>query len=239
MALPAVMDPMYWLGHDGMFASAVLPGVMLIVFVETGLLCPFLPGDTLLFTSGLLAAQDGTPVGVWSLALGATLAAIAGGQVGYLIGWRLGPALFKKEDARFFKKHYLTSSHAFFSRHGRKAIVIGHFIGVVRSFMPVIAGASGMRYRVFLAYDVLGAAAWGAGLTAVGFHLGNVAFVNTHLELMVVLIAVLSTLPVAASVLRAYLTRRRAPATGPASPSPCSDPASTSQGCPPGSATHH
>lgn len=239
VALPAVMDPMYWLGNDGMFGSAVLPGVMLIVFAETGLLCPFLPGDTLLFTSGLLAAQDGAPVGVWSLALGTTLSAVAGGQVGYLVGWRLGPALFKKEDARLFKKHYLTSSHAFFSRHGRKAIVIGHFVGVVRSFMPVIAGASGMPYRVFLAYDVLGAAAWGVGLTAVGFQLGNVAFVDTHLELMVALIAVLSTLPVAASVLRAYLARRRGLASAPANPSPCSDPASTSPGCPPGSATRH
>ena len=230
-ALPAVMDPMYWLGHDGMFGSAVLPGVMLIVFLETGLLCPFLPGDTLLFTSGLLAAQDGAPVEIWTLALGTTAAAVAGGQVGYLIGWRLGPAFFRKEDARIFKKRYLASSHAFFAKHGRKAIVIGHFVGVVRTFMPVVAGASGMRYRVFLAYDVLGAAAWGVGLTVVGFHLGNVAFVSTHLELMVVLVAVLSTLPVAASVVRACLARR---ASGRASPSPCSDPSSTSPGCRPG-----
>jgi len=234
MALPAVMDPMYWLGHDGLFGSAVLPGVMLIVFVETGLLCPFLPGDTLLFSSGLLAAQDNAPVDVWTLAPCAALAAVAGGQVGYLIGWRLGPAMFAKDDARIFKRRYLTSSQEFFSRHGRKAIVIGHFVGVVRTFMPVIAGASGMRYRIFLAYDVLGAVLWGVGLTVVGFHLGNVAFVSTHLELMVVLIAALSTLPVAASVGRAYLARRRA-ASEPASPSPRPDPASTSPGCPPGS----
>jgi membrane-associated protein len=233
-ALPAILDPMYWLGHDGMFGSAVLPGVMLIVFVETGLLCPFLPGDTLLFTSGLLAAQDGAPVDVWTLAPCAALAAVAGGQVGYLIGWRLGPAFSRKKHARIFKKHYLTSSQDFFSRHGRKAIVIGHFVGVVRTFMPVIAGASGMRYRVFLVYDVLGAALWGVGLTVVGFHLGNVAFVNTHLELMVLLIAAASTLPVAASAARAYLARRRMAVSEPASPSPRSDPASTSPGCPPG-----
>ncbi|MBJ7339155.1 VTT domain-containing protein [Mycolicibacterium sp.] len=231
------MDPMYWLGHAGPFGAAVLPGVMLIVFVETGLLCPFLPGDTLLFSSGLLAAQDDAPVGIWLLAPCAALAAVAGGQVGYLIGWRLGPALFKKEDARFFKKHYLTSSHDFFDKHGRKTIVIGHFVGVVRTFMPVIAGASGMRYRVFLAYDVLGAVAWGVGLTVVGFHLGNLPFVNTHLELMVLLIAVLSTLPVAASVLRAYLARRRAATTSPASPAPCPAPVSTSRDCRPESGT--
>ena len=227
---------MYWLGHGGLFGSAVLPGVMLIVFIETGLLFPFLPGDTLLFTSGLLAAQDDAPVRIWTLAPCAAVAAVAGGQLGYLIGRRLGPALFKKEDARFFKMRYLSSSQQFFAKHGRKTIVIGHFIGVVRTFMPVIAGASGMRYRVFLAYDVLGATAWGVGLTVVGFHLGTVAFVNTHLEWMVLLIAILSTLPVAASVLRAVLARRRAAVIGPASPSPCPDPASTSPDCRPESA---
>lgn len=209
VALPAVMDPMYWLGDGGPFGSAVLPTVMLIVFIETGLLVPFLPGDTLLFTAGLLAAQQNTPVGIWTLAPCAALAAVAGGQTGYLIGWRLGPALFT-QDARFLKKRYLTSSRAFFSRHGRKTVVIGHFIGVVRSFTPVVAGASGMRYPVFLAYDVLGAVAWGVGLTVVGFHLGNVPFVGAHLELMVGIVAVLSTLPVAASLLRAAVVRRRA-----------------------------
>lgn len=209
VALPAVMDPMFWLGHDGPFGAAVLPGVMLMVFLETGLLISFLPGDTLLFSAGLLAAQDGAPVGIWILAPCAAGAAVAGGQVGYLIGWRVGPELFKKEDARFFKKRYLASSHEFFARHGRKTIVIGHFVGVVRTFMPVVAGASGMRYRTFLAYDVAGALAWGVGLTVLGFQLGNVPFVGTHLELMVLFIAVLSTVPVAASACRAVLSGRR------------------------------
>ncbi|MDT5238601.1 MAG: rane-associated protein [Mycobacterium sp.] len=209
VAIPQVMDPMYWLGAGGPFASAVLPGVMLIVFIETGLLFPFLPGDTLLFTAGLLAAQPNAPIDVWTLAPCAAVAAVIGGQLGYLIGWRLGPALFKKEDARFFKKHYLTSSHEFFERHGRKTIVIGHFVGVVRTFAPVIAGASGMRYPVFLAYAVIGAIGWGVGLTVVGYFLGGVPFVGAHLELMVLAIAFLSVLPVTASVLRAMLARRR------------------------------
>jgi membrane-associated protein len=173
-------------------------------------LIPFLPGDTLLFTAGLLSAQDGAPVDIWTLAPCAAVAAVAGGQLGYVIGWRLGPALFKKEDARFFKKHYLTSSHEFFERHGRKTIVIGHFIGVVRTFTPVIAGASGMRYRVFLCYDVIGATAWGAGLTVVGYHLGGVSFISAHLDWMVLLIATMSIVPVAASGMRAMFTRRAA-----------------------------
>jgi membrane-associated protein len=217
LALPSVMDPMYWLGAGGVFGSAVLPGVMFIVFIETGLLCPFLPGDTLLFTAGLLAAQADAPVDIWTLAPCVAVAAVAGGQLGYLIGRRLGPALFKKEDARFFKKHYLTSSHEFFERHGRKTIVIGHFVGVVRTFTPVIAGASGMRYRVFLAYDVIGAVAWGVGLTVVGYHLGGVSFISAHVDWMVLLIATLSIVPVAASAIRAMVARRvaTAPATEP------------------------
>lgn len=209
VALPAVMDPMYWLGDGGLFGSAVLPGVMIIVFIETGLLFPFLPGDTLLFTAGLIAAQADAPVDIWTLAPCAALAAVAGGQLGYFIGRRLGPALFKKEDARFFKKHYLESSHEFFERHGRKTIVIGHFVGVVRTFTPVIAGASGMRYPVFLAYDIVGALAWGVGLTVVGYHLGGVSFVNAHLEWIVLAIAILSTVPVAVSALQAMRARRR------------------------------
>jgi membrane-associated protein len=210
VALPELMDPMYWLGNGGPFASAVLPGVMLIVFLETGLLFPFLPGDTLLFTAGLLAAQPNAPVDVWTLAPCAAAAAVIGGQVGYLIGRRLGPALFKKEDARFFKKHYLTSSHEFFERHGRKTIVIGHFVGVVRSFTPLIAGASRMRYPLFLTYDVIGAVGWGVGLVVVGYHLGAIPFVGAHLELAVLAIACLSVLPVAVSAARALLARREA-----------------------------
>lgn len=210
LALPAVLDPMYWLGDGGLFASAVLPGVMIIVFIETGLLFPFLPGDTLLFAAGLIAAQQNSPVSIWTLAPSAAVAAMAGGQVGYLIGRTVGPALFTKEDARIFKKHYLETSHRFFERHGRKTIVIGHFVGVVRTFTPVIAGASKMPYRVFLAYDIVGAVAWGVGLTVVGYHLGGVPFVSTHLEWIVLAIAVLSSLPVIASVLRAAVLRRRA-----------------------------
>ncbi|QEM48418.1 DedA family protein [Mycolicibacterium grossiae] len=207
--MPEVLDPMYWLGEGGMFASALLPGVILIVFVETGLFFPFLPGDTLLFTAGLLAAQPGAPASVWTLGGCAAASAIAGGQLGYLIGRRAGPALFRRDDARFLKKRYLASSHGFFERHGRKTIVIGHFVGVVRTFTPVIAGASGMRYPVFLAFDVIGALGWGVGLTLVGYHLGTVPLVHAHLELIVLVIAVLSALPVLLSVTRAVLLRRR------------------------------
>lgn len=208
LALPEVMDPMFWLGEHGPFASAVLAGVIVIVFIETGLLFPFLPGDTLLFTAGLIAAQPHSAVDLWSVGPCAAMAAAAGGQVGYWLGRRIGPALFAKPDARFFKQRYLTDSHAFFERHGWKALLLAPFIGVVRTFLPVVAGIAGMRYRNFLVFNAIGSTMWGIGLTTVGYFLGGVEVVARHLELMVLAIAVLSTLPVLITASRAAMIAR-------------------------------
>jgi membrane-associated protein len=211
MALPNVMDPMYWLGAGGLFAAAVLPGILVIVFIETGLLFPLLPGDSLLFTGGLLAAAPHPPVNIWVLVICVSAVAVLGDQTAYFIGRRIGPALFKKEDSRFFKKHYVTESHAFFSKHGPKTIIIARFVPVVRTFTPVIAGVSRMRYPVFLGVDIVGGISWGAGVTLLGYFLGNVSFVKQHLELMILLIVFLSLLPAIISVGRGLLERRRVP----------------------------
>jgi membrane-associated protein len=166
------MDPMYWLGHGGVFGSAVLIGVMVIIFVETGLLFPFLPGDTLLFTAGVIAAQAITPVDIWTLVPCAALAALLDAQCGYFIGRRIGPALFKKDDSRFFKQRYLASSHEFlfltFSALGSIAWgvglpIVGYFLGNIPfvsrhiemivvviaalSVVPVIASAAAAYIR--------------------------------------------------------------------------------------------
>ena len=207
MALPSVMDPMYWIGPGGLFASAVLPGILVIVFIETGLLFPLLPGDSLLFTGGLLAA--GGTLNIWTLLVCVPLVAIAGDQCAYFIGRRIGPALFTKEDSRFFKKRYVTESHQFFERHGPFTIILARFVPVVRTFTPVIAGVSKMRYPVFLGFDIIGGIAWGAGVTLLGYFLGNVDFVKKHLELMILLIVFLSILPGIISVCRALPARRR------------------------------
>jgi membrane-associated protein len=207
MALPHVMDPMYWIGPGGLFASAVLPGILVIVFIETGLLFPILPGDSLLFTGGLLAA--GGTLNIWTLVIAVPLVAIAGDQCAYFIGRRIGPALFNKEDSRFFKKHYVTQSHEFFERHGPFTIILARFVPIVRTFTPVIAGVSKMRYPVFLGFDIVGGIAWGAGVTLLGYFLGNVPFVKNHLELMILLIVFLSILPAIISVGRGLLGRRR------------------------------
>jgi membrane-associated protein len=209
MAMPHVMDPMYWIGPNGLFASAVLPGILVIVFIETGLLFPVLPGDSLLFTGGLLAA--GGTMNIWTLVILVPLVAIAGDQTAYFIGRQIGPALFSKEDSRFFKKRYITESHEFFERNGPFTIILARFVPIVRTFTPVIAGASKMRYPVFLGFDIIGGIAWGAGVTLLGYSLGNVSFVKNHLELMILLVVFLSILPAIISVGRGLLQRRRAP----------------------------
>ena len=214
-----------WLDARELIDTVGLVGTFLVVFAESGLLIGFfLPGDALLFTAGFFASSpssidESLHLPLVPLVLGIWFAAIAGDQVGYVFGQQVGPALFKRPDSRFFKQANVDKAHEFFERHGRKTIVIEHFVGVVRSFTPLIAGASGMRYPVFLTYDVIGAVGWGVGLVVVGYHLGAIPFVGAHLELAVLAIACLSVLPVAVSAARALLARREAvPVDGDAPP---------------------
>ena len=208
LALPSILDPMYWLGEGGLFASAVLPGILMIVFIETGLLVPLLPGDSLLFTGGLLAAAPNPPVNIWALVIGVPIAAVLGDQCAYFIGRRIGPALFDREDSRIFKKRYVDESHAFFERHGPKTIILARFVPIVRTYAPVLAGVSAMRYRVFLTYNIVGGIVWGAGMTVLGYYLGNVSVVKSNLQLVILLIVFLSILPGLSAVGRNVLRRR-------------------------------
>ncbi|MFD0365397.1 DedA family protein [Nocardia sp. GCM10030253] len=175
--------------------NAVLPAILVIVFIETGLLFPILPGDSLLFTGGLLAAQTPNPVSIWVLVPAVVVVAFAGDQCAYWIGRAIGPALFQKEDSRFFKKHYVTETHEFFEKHGPKTIILARFVPIVRTFMPVLAGVSKMNYRKFVAFDIVGAVLWGGGVTVLGYFLGNVAFIKDHVEAIFLLIVLISVLP--------------------------------------------
>lgn len=207
-AMPHILDPMYWIGQGGVFEHAVLPAILVIVFIETGLLFPLLPGESLLVTGGLLAAA-GNP-DIWVLAPSVAVVAVLGDQCGYFIGRRLGPALFKKEDSRFFKKHYVTDSHAFFEKYGPVAIILARFVPFARTFVPPIAGVSYMRYPVYLAFDIVGGVLWGAGMTLTGYLLGTkVPGITDHLELIIIGILFVSLLPAIISGGRAYLARRR------------------------------
>ncbi len=206
MASGSILDPMFWIGPEGLFASAVLPTILVIIFVETGLLFPLLPGESLLFTGGLLAAQ-GT-LNIWVLAPAVAVVAILGDQTGYFIGRRIGPALFKKEDSRFFKKHYVTESHAFFEKYGPMAIILARFMPFVRTFTPVVAGVSYMRYPVYLAFDIVGGVLWGGGATVAGYFLGTVPFVHQNLEKIILAILFVSLMPAMIAAWRGYRGRR-------------------------------
>ncbi len=179
--------------------------VCAIVFIETGLLFPFLPGDSLLFTAGLLVATQYIQTPLWVLCLAIFAAAFLGDQTGYAIGRFAGPKIFRREDSRIFKQAYVDQTYAFFDKYGGRAIILGRFVPIVRTFIPVAAGVGHMRYRTFVSYNVIGALAWGVGVTLLGYFLGQVAFVRDNIEPILIVIVALSLVPVAVELVRARL----------------------------------
>lgn len=171
-------------------------GVFAIVFAESGLLFGFfLPGDSLLFTAGLLASQGFS--NILLLMGGCAAAAIAGDQVGYLIGRRAGPALFRRPDSRFFHQKNVERARAYFEVHGSKTIILARFVPVVRTFAPVVAGVGQMNYRRFVTFNVIGGLLWGAGVTLAGYVLGSsIKDVDRYLLPIIGLIVAVSFLPV-------------------------------------------
>jgi membrane-associated protein len=181
----------------------VLVVIALIIFVETGLLFPFLPGDSLLFAAGLLSPQLGLSLPV--LILVAACAAVAGDQMGYFIGRRYGRRLFKP-DARVFKTAYLDKADAFFVKHGPAALVLARFVPIVRTFVPPIVGMSQLPYRKFVIWNVLGGAGWVVVGVLAGFWLGRIPFIADNVELIAVAIVVVSIIPIVIETVR---SRRR------------------------------
>lgn len=192
-----------WLDPEVLIEAFGLLGVLTIVFVESGLLVGFfLPGDSLLFTAGLLSSADVLP-DIWILVALIPLAAIAGDQVGYLIGNKAGPAVFRRPDSRFFRQEHIERSRAFFDRYGGRTIIVARFVPIVRTVAPVMAGAAGMRYRTFVAFNVIGGVLWGVGVTLLGYYLGQVGFVERNIEFILIGIVALSLVPVAFELTRA------------------------------------
>lgn len=195
---------------EGLIQSGGYVLLHAIVFAETGLLVGFfLPGDSLLFTAGFLASTGF--LNVWVLLVGLSLAAIAGDQVGYLIGRKAGDALYRREDSRFFKRKHLERAHAFYEKYGGKTIVLARFVPIVRTFAPTVAGAARMEYRRFVFYNVAGGVFWVFSMVGAGFLLGR-AFpgLRKHLEVVVLGIVFLSVLPI---VFEAWKARRERKAT--------------------------
>ncbi|MDH6198154.1 membrane-associated protein [Mycobacterium frederiksbergense] len=196
--MPDFMDPVHLIGS---FGTLALIGILVVVFVESGVLFPILPGDSLLFVAGMLAAGTaarGEAVQanfqLWQLLVFIPLAAILGGQVGYWIGRTIGTSMFKP-DARFLKQKYLDEAHTFFEQRGPFAIVIARFVPIVRTLAPLTAGAAKMRYAVFAVYNILGAVVWGVGLVLLGYWLGKFEFIQKMLEPIFILIVLASVAP--------------------------------------------
>jgi membrane-associated protein len=161
------LDPM------AMLQTGSYVGLAFLIFAESGLLIGiFLPGDSLLFAAGLVAASGFFTLG--PLIMIVVVAAIVGDSVGYWFGAEVGTHFFKRKDSRFFKQEYIERTEKFYKKYGGRAIVLARFIPIVRTIAPILAGVSSMKYRVFIAYNVLGAFIWGAGLVLVGYFLGSV-----------------------------------------------------------------
>jgi membrane-associated protein len=195
---PSWLDPNYLLDTFGIW------GLLLIVFAESGLLIGFfLPGDSLLFTAGLLITSGQLDFPLWAAIVLICVAAILGDQAGYMFGKKVGPSLFNRPDSRLFKQENVTKAHEFFEKYGPKSLVLARFVPIVRTFTPIIAGVSGMRYRSFLIFNVVGGILWGAGVTLLGSWLGGIDFVKKNIEAILILIVLLSVVPIIIEFLKA------------------------------------
>ncbi|MCM3877774.1 MAG: DedA family protein [Thermoanaerobaculia bacterium] len=176
----------------GTFTNVIL---FAIVFCETGLVVtPFLPGDSLLFAAGALAALGS--LNLWVLFLSLSLAAILGDTVNYWIGKKIGPRAFDG-TVRFLKQEHLRKTEAFYERHGKKTIILARFVPIVRTFAPFVAGVGSMTYGTFIAYNVIGGVAWVAICVFAGYFFGNIPVVKKNFSLVILAIVLLSTVPIA------------------------------------------
>jgi membrane-associated protein len=187
--------------------------LMLIIFVETGALIFFLPGDSLLVTAGLYAARGS--LDIWQLNLALIPMAILGDALSYTIGKRSGPALFSRPQSRFFNPQHLRSAHAFYEKHGGKTIIIARFMPIFRTFVPVVAGAAQMPYARFALYNIIGGASWVSSMTLLGYLLANWAErhnfpIDKHIEKLIILVVFLSVLPGILAFLRQKFGKRPA-----------------------------
>lgn len=216
------LSAIYGIGLDPqrLIQSVGLIGLFAVVFAESGIMVGFfLPGDSLLFAAGLLthgivlnSGKDFLLGGgnLWLVAGGCAIAAVIGDQVGYAFGQKVGPALFRRPESRFFKPEYVQRAETFFESHGAKAIVLARFVPVVRTFTPIVAGTSNMHYRTFLKFNVIGGVLWAVGFVLLGYWLGAAfPWIGKNIEVAVLVIIAVSLVPVAVEVVR---HRRRAAA---------------------------
>lgn len=210
---------------ESFVATGGLVGLCVLVFVETGLLFGVIfPGDSLLFTAGVFAAQPDPFASVWLVVPLVALAAIAGDQCGYLIGRRLGRSVVEGRMMQRIGPQYVARTNAFFDRFGSLTVFFGRFIGIVRTLVPLTAGFSGMSYRAFTFFSVLGSFTWAGGIIVAGYLLGNVPIVRDNIEILIVASVLTVVVPMAVHVARRWrATRRRQGVVAAVDPTPPGD----------------
>lgn len=204
--MPDWLNPEHLLSGLGPTVVAVL---CLILFAESSIF-PVLPGDSLLFTAGLLIAQGSLDVPLWLVCVLATLAAIIGNVVGYGIGWKVGPALFKRPDSKLFKQEYVDQTHAFLEKHGPKAVVLARFVPFVRTFITWIAGIGRMDPKKYFTYTILGGILWAAGLIVLGSLLGDIPVIRDNIDAIFILIVLVSVLPIVFEYVKSRRGKKKA-----------------------------
>jgi membrane-associated protein len=184
--------------------------LFVIVFAETGLVVtPFLPGDSLLFAVGAIAADGTSPIKLPLLVGLLIVAAVLGDAVNYWIGYRLGPAVFKREDSKLLNKKHLLRAQEFYDKYGGKTIILARFVPIVRTFAPFVAGIGKMNYGRFFLYNVVGGIAWVLICVYAGVFFGRIKFVRERFELVIIAIIVISVLPMVIEILRARAAAKR------------------------------
>lgn len=194
-----------WANNYGVLLYAIL---FLIVFTETGLIVmPLLPGDSLLFAAGALAARDTNELSVGVIIPLLIVAALLGDNVNYFVGKKLGVQIKMRERILFFKREYITETEKFYAKHGGRTVIIARFIPIVRTIAPFVAGAGSMNYGTYIRYCVVGAVLWVVSISLLGYFFGNIEVVQKNFEIVVFGIVGLSILPIIVQFLRAKLTR--------------------------------
>ncbi|MAU84395.1 DedA family protein [Gordonia sp. NPDC062954] len=206
---------------DTFLATGGLIGLCLLVFVETGLLIGFVfPGDSVLFTAGVFAAQPDPFAPLWLLCIAVPAAAIIGDQVGYAIGRRLGSSVVESRLMRLVGPEPLAKTHRYFERFGALTVFFARFIGIVRTLTPLVAGFTGMSYRIFTLFSVLGSFAWAAGIITLGYFLGQVSIIRDHLDVFIIASVLTVVVPTALHLARRWRNGRRTSQDGAAEPVP-------------------
>ncbi|MFM2276674.1 MAG: hypothetical protein RJA75_185 [Actinomycetota bacterium] len=178
--------------------------VCLIIIAETGLLVGFfLPGDSLLFTVGLMIGAGLIDIPIWLACILISISAIAGDQLGYFIGRKAGPAVFKRPNSKFFSQKNAQRAQDFFVKHGAKAVIFAHYVPIMRTFVPVAAGVGQMKYAYYLRNNIIGALSWGVIVPLIGFFLGQIEFVRENVILVTLTLVALSLIPVILEVIKA------------------------------------